>query len=253
MGGSQFLLNNKRFILTGAASGIGKSTATVLAGLGASLLLVDINEAALNETKSLCGDLASTLLLDLTNSAAIKDVLIKAAADGGKFDGLVHSAGIPYISPLKSIDKGKAMKVYELNAYAALELSKVFINRNVFNGVSGSIVFISSVYGVVGSAANVGYAMSKAAINGLTKALAIELAPKNIRVNAIAPGFVKTQMMSDSNVAFDDNRDSYLTSLHPLGLGNPEDIANPIAFLLSDASKWMTGSILNVDGGFTAQ
>ena len=253
MVGGQFLLNNKRFILTGAASGIGKSTATVLAGLGASLLLVDINEAALNETKSLCGDHARTLLLDLTNSAAIKDDLIKAAADGGKFDGFVHSAGIPYISPLKSIEKGKAMKVYELNAYAALELSKVFINRNVYNGVSGSIVFISSVYGVVGSAANVGYAMSKAAINGLTKALAIELAPKNIRVNAIAPGFVKTQMMSDSNVAFDDNRDSYLTSLHPLGLGNPEDIANPIAFLLSDASKWMTGSILNVDGGFTAQ
>ena len=253
MVGGQFLLNNKRYILTGAGSGIGKSTAIVLSSLGASLLLVDINEAALNETKLLCGDLASTLLLDLTNSDAIKDEIIKAAADGGKFDGLVHSAGVPYISPLKSIAKGKALKVYELNAYAALELSKVFINRNVFNGVSGSIVFISSIYGVVGSAANVGYAMSKAAINGLTKALAIELAPKNIRVNAVAPGFVKTKMMSDTNMTFDETRDSHLASMHPLGLGNPEDVANPIAFLLSDASKWMTGSILNVDGGFTAQ
>lgn len=251
--GNQFLLNNKRFIVTGAASGIGKSTAVVLAGLGASLLLVDIDESALIETKVLCGDLAKTLVLDLTNSAAIKDDLIKAATDGGKFDGFVHCAGIPYLSPLKSIEKGKAMKVYELNSYAALELSKVFINRNVFNGVSGSIVFISSVYGVVGSAANVGYAMSKAAINGLTKALAIELASKNIRVNCVAPGFVKTQMMCNTNVSFDDNRDSFLTSLHPLGLGNPEDVANPIAFLLSDASKWMTGAILNVDGGFTAQ
>ena len=251
--GSQFLLTKKRFIVTGAASGIGKSTAIVLARLGASLLLIDINEAALNETKTLCGDLARNLLLDLTNSVAIKDDLIKSAAEDGKFDGFVHCAGIPYISPLKSIEKGKAMKVYELNSYAALELSKVFINRNVFNGVSGSIVFISSVYGVVGSAANVGYAMSKAAINGLTKALAIELAPKNIRVNCVAPGFVKTQMMSDTNVSFDDNRDSYLTSLHPLGLGNPEDVANPIAFLLSDASKWMTGAIVNVDGGFTAR
>jgi NAD(P)-dependent dehydrogenase (short-subunit alcohol dehydrogenase family) len=251
--GSQFLLNNKRFIVTGAASGIGKSTAIVLARLGASLLLIDINEAALNETKTLCGDLAKNLLLDLTNSASIKDELIKSAMEGGKFDGFVHCAGIPYISPLKSIEKGKVMKVYELNSYAALELSKVFINRNVFKGVSGSIVFISSVYGLVGSTANVGYAMSKASINGLTKALAIELAPKNIRVNCVAPGFVKTKMMSDTNVSFDEKRDSYLTSLHPLGLGNPEDIANPIAFLLSDASKWMTGAIVNVDGGFTAQ
>ncbi len=111
---------------------------------------------------------------------------------GGKFDGFVHCTGIPYISPLKSIEKGKVMKVYELNSYAAVGLSKVFVNRNVFNGVSESNVLISSVYAVVGSAANVGYAMSKAAINGLTKALAIEMAPKNNRVNCVATGFVKT-------------------------------------------------------------
>jgi NAD(P)-dependent dehydrogenase (short-subunit alcohol dehydrogenase family) len=95
--------------------------------------------------------------------------------------------------------------------------------------------------------------MSKGAINGLTKALAIELAPKNIRVNCVAPGFVKTKMLKDTNVLFDDIRISHLTSLHPLGLGDPEDVANPIAFLLSDASRWMTGVIVNVDGGFTAQ
>ena len=145
------------------------------------------------------------------------------------------------------------MKVYDLNSYAAVELSKAFINRKVYNGVSGSIVFISSIYAEVGSSANVGYAMSKAAINGLTKSLAIELASKNIRVNCIAPGFVKTQMMTNTNLAFDDNRDSYLASLHPLGLGNADDVAYPIAFLLSNASKWITGTILNVDGGFTAQ
>jgi NAD(P)-dependent dehydrogenase (short-subunit alcohol dehydrogenase family) len=251
--GSRYLLNNKRYIVTGASSGIGKCTSLILAELGASLLLIDINEIALKQTQKECGDLSKILTLDLTNSLSIKEEFIKAANDGGKFDGFVHCAGISYISPLKSINKISAMKVYDLNSYASVELSKAFINRNVYNGVSGSIVFISSIYAEVGSSANVGYAMSKAAINGLTKSLAIELASKNIRVNCVAPGFVKTQMMTNTNLAFDNNRDSYLASLHPLGLGNADDVAYPIAFLLSNASKWITGTILNVDGGFTAQ
>jgi NAD(P)-dependent dehydrogenase (short-subunit alcohol dehydrogenase family) len=250
---NQFLLTNKRYIVTGAASGIGKSTAIVLARLGASLLLLDINKEGLSKTKNICGEDTELIVFDLTSSSAIKDEIIKVANKLGKFDGFVHCAGIPYISPLKSIDKQKAMKIYDLNAYAALELSKTFINRNVYSGTSGSIVFISSIYGVVGSAANAGYAMSKAAICGLTKSLAIELAPKNIRVNCVAPGFVKTQMMDETNLSFSENRETHLTSLHPFGLGNPEDVANPIAFLLSDASKWITGTILNVDGGYTAQ
>ena len=251
--GSSYLLYDKRFIVTGASSGIGKSTSLLLSELGASLLLIDINESALKQTQKECGELSKILTLDLTNSLSIKEEFIKAANDGGKFDGFVHCAGISYISPLKSINKISAMKVYDLNSYAAVELSKAFINRNVYNGVSGSIVFISSIYAEVGCSANVGYAMSKAAINGLTKSLAIELASKNIRVNCVAPGFVKTQMMTNTNLAFDNNRDSYLASLHPLGLGNADDVAYPIAFLLSNASKWITGTILNVDGGFTAQ
>lgn len=251
--GSQFLLNDKKFIVTGAASGIGRSTAITLAGLGAAVLLVDMNESALKETQAQCGNKSEILVLDLTDSDAVKTGIIKAVEGFGKLNGLVHCAGIPYISPLKTIDKTKALKVYEINSYAALELAKVFINRNVFSGSSGSIVFISSVYGVVGSAANVGYAMSKSAIHGLTKALSIELAPKGIRVNCVAPGFVKTPMMDDTSGSFDGNYNAHLISLHPLGLGNAEDVANPVAFLLSDAAKWITGTIVNVDGGFTAQ
>jgi hypothetical protein len=116
----------------------------------------------------MCG-IGKTLILDLANLAAIKDDFFKAAAEGEKFDGIANRAGIPCISPLKSSEK--AIKVYELNSYATLELSKVFINRNVFNHVYGSIVFKLSVYGVVGSAANVSYAMSNPIINLLTKAI----------------------------------------------------------------------------------
>jgi NAD(P)-dependent dehydrogenase (short-subunit alcohol dehydrogenase family) len=104
----------------------------------------------------------------------------------------------------------------------------------------------------VGSAANVGYAMSKSALHGITKSLSIELAPKNIRVNCVAPGFIKTKMLEDISDSFNDNYSETITKLHPLGLGDPEDVANVIAFLLSDMSKWITGSILSVDGGYTA-
>ena len=121
------------------------------------------------------------------------------------------------------------------------------------DGGTSSIVFISSVYGLVGSAANIAYAVSKAAVIGMTKALAIELAPKKIRVNCIAPGFVKTNMGNTVGVMFDDNHSEKVASLHPLGWGEADDIANGIVFLLSDNAKWITGAVLPIDGGFTAQ
>lgn len=117
----------------------------------------------------------------------------------------------------------------------------------------GSIVFISSVYGIVGSAANVAYAMSKAAVIGMTKSLAVELSSKNIRVNCIAPGFLKTNMAEKNSTMFDEMYEKKIESMHLLGWGEADDIANSAAFLLSDAAKWVTGSVFNVDGGFTAQ
>ena len=132
-------------------------------------------------------------------------------------------------------------------------LAKVFTNRNVYAGNKGSIVLISSVYGLVGSAANVGYAMSKSALHGITKALSIELASKGIRVNCVAPGFVKTNLLPNQSELFGVDHDELINKLHPLGLGEPDDVAFSVAYLLSDAAKWVTGTILNIDGGFTAQ
>jgi len=162
-------------------------------------------------------------------------------------------AGKSYISPLKSINVKKSSEVFTLNAYSVIELSRAFINKNVCANKNLSIVLVSSIYALVGSAANTAYAMSKAALHGITKSLSVELAPKNIRVNCIAPGFIKSSMMQNTNYMFDENRLTLLDNLHPLGLGEPTDIANACVFLLSDASRWITGSILHVDGGFTAQ
>lgn len=248
-----FLLQNKKFLVTGAASGIGRATAIVLSGLGSDLILADINASSLNETAALCKKNVDKIEFDFRKTDCIKDWMIDLANRFGKLDGFAHIAGIPYISPLKTLSNQTLLDVINVNTIAAVELSRSFISRQVFGGNSGSIVYISSVYGLVGSAANCGYAISKSALHGLTKSLAIELSPKKIRVNCIAPGFVKSEMMGATNLLFDDGYVEGLTKLHPLGLGEPKDVAYAVAYLFSDAAKWITGTILNVDGGFTAQ
>jgi NAD(P)-dependent dehydrogenase (short-subunit alcohol dehydrogenase family) len=247
-------LNGKRFLISGAASGLGRATSILLSKLGAELVLLDINEEGLNSTKELCGDvLVHCIIANLQNPVEIKPVIIGAVEKWGKLNGFVHLAGRAYVSPLKSINHNTSTEIFNLNTYAAIEMAKVFTNKNVYAGVAGSIIFISSVYGFVGSAANVGYAMSKAALHGVTKSLSIELASKNIRVNCVAPGFIKTKMLDNVSGSFNEDYFNTLNNLHPLGLGEADDVANAIAFLLSDMSKWITGTILSVDGGFTAQ
>ena len=248
-----FSVIGNNYLVTGAASGIGKSTSILLSSMGANLLLVDIDAKGLAETKEKCKPTDKVLSLDLSKPSTIKNSVTEAVAGFNKLNGLVHLAGKPYISPLKTISEEKSSEIFALNTYSAIELAKVFTSKNIYAGEKGSIVFVSSVYALVGSAANVGYAMSKAALHGITKSLSIELAPKHIRVNCVAPGFIKTKMTGNAKTMFDDNYSELLEKMHPLGTGEAEDVAAAIVFLLSDAAKWITGSILSVDGGFTAQ
>ncbi|KIB00059.1 short-chain dehydrogenase [Flavobacterium sp. KMS] len=246
-------LAGKKYIITGASSGIGKATSLLLSKLGATLILIDLNEKGLLETAEMCENKTKVLLVDLLDSNELKTKIVSAISEVGKVNGFVHLAGRPYLSPLKALNEKVLLDVLKINSIAGLELAKICSNKSVFSGESGAFVFISSVYGCVGSAANVGYAMSKSALHGITKSLAIELAPKGIRVNCIAPGFVKTNMLDSISGSFNSEYDELINKLHPLGLGNAEDVADSIAFLVSDMAKWITGSIINVDGGFTAQ
>ncbi len=250
---SPLSLEGRRYLITGAASGMGKATSILLSRLGAEIVLVDYNEEGLKETAANLECKSYILPLDLSYSSLIKPAVEKAVLEFGKLNGFAHIAGIPYVAPLKVVNENKAEKIYRINQYAAIELSKAFQSKKVYCGEHGSIVLISSVYGIVGSAANVCYAMTKSAIIGITKALAMELAPRGIRMNCVAPGFVISDMMEKNSFGFDEEYMKTLKALHPLGLGSPGDIANCIAFLMSDMSRWTTGSVFNIDGGFTAQ
>lgn len=248
---------NKIYIITGAASGLGRVVAIELSKLGANLILVDLNNAGLEETKAYCHPNARIVLLptDITDFNSLKIHLseIIEKLDKGGVAGVVHCAGIPCIMPIKTLSYETYLRVMQVNTFAALEIVKWFANKKNHVSDNPSVVLISSVYGLVGSAGNTAYAMSKGAIQSMTKSLAIELASKGIRVNCVAPGFMHTKMETNTSKYFDSEHEQILESLHPLGLGYADDVAGMICFLLSEQSRWVTGAIISVDGGFTAQ
>lgn len=243
-------IKNKRFLITGAASGIGLMTALELLKLGCDLILWDTNVPKLKIIKKKKTDNIELITKDLMNFEDIEKIIKNKKFK--KIDGFVHCAGISFISPIKNLDEKNLIKTFRINSYAILSLTKNLIKFKKIKKNS-SIVLISSIYGLIGSSFNSGYAATKASIHGICKSLAVELAESKIRVNCIAPGFVKTKMLTKNAKLFSENYLDNLTKLHPLGLGKTIDIANLIIYLFSQRSRWITGSIINIDGGYTAK
>ena len=250
-----FDLNGKNVIVTGASSGLGRQIAISCSQMGARIVLMGRSEERLQETllKMQNPELHIPVLIDLTEFDLIEGIIEDSIARIGKIDGVVNCAGVSSTLPLRSVSPEKLQNHFNTNVVAAYQLTRVVSNPKYFSPDGGSILFISSVAGMVGENAKSAYSMTKGALISGSRSLAVELAAKKIRVNTISPGLVVTPLNSNAEHITNPEKRQALENQHLLGLGSPEDVANACIYLLSDASRWVTGTNLVVDGGYTAR
>ena len=250
-----FSLNGKVIVISGAASGIARQCAIYCSRMGAKLVLLDLNEVGLKETMALVdrpGDhyWSTVNLLDFEKvSVIIKDAVSKV----GRISGLLNCAGISTTNLFKLTKPEELDKFFHVNVYTGYFLSQECTKMGNLSKDGGSIVFFSSVAGSLGEVGKSTYGMTKGALQSLAKHLACELAYKKVRVNSISPGAIETPINMNLPHMKDPEKRAALEAQHLLGLGKTEDIANACLFLLSDASKWMTGTNIVVDGGYSAR
>jgi NAD(P)-dependent dehydrogenase (short-subunit alcohol dehydrogenase family) len=240
------------YLVTGGSSGLGKATALFLNSLGATVVVVGRNSGKLTDAKneSVYPEKFLTYCFDFSDLDNIGIFVKSLVIEHGKFTGLVHSAGIGGVMPLKSVDVDEAKKMFDINYFAGLVLAKSFADKRVCQAPA-SLVFVSSISSISGNSGISNYSASKGAINALVKSLAVELAKNNIRVNSVLPGFIITDIVNASPDVYNDAFFEKVAQEYPLGTGLPEDVAHLIAFLLSPLSRWITGQNIVIDGGRT--
>ncbi|MFZ4546339.1 MAG: SDR family NAD(P)-dependent oxidoreductase [Bacteroidales bacterium] len=240
-----FSLNGKTILITGASSGIGKQCAIDLSASGAKLVVTGRDETRLHETMALLqGEGHHLFVADLLDF----DKFTSIAESLPELDGVVHSAGITGHLPAKFISKNDISEIMQLNYMAPVLLTAALLRKKKIAN-KASIVFLSSIttkYPYYGGAL---YGSSKAAIEAYSRVLAIELAAKGIRSNCVSPSFVRTPMVEDAGKTISNDVLEKFEKMMPLGFGEPTDVSNAILYLLSDASKWVTGSNMVLGGG----
>ena len=244
------ILNGKTAIITGGSRGLGEQIAYKLASMGANIAIVDVGDPALAE--SVCrnceteyGVKALSYRCDVSNFSQVKDTVANIKKDFGTAHVLVNNAGITRDNIAAMMSEEDFDKVIAVNLKGAFNMirhtSGLFIRNR-----EGCIINISSVSGVLGNAGQANYCAAKAGVIGLTKCMARELASRGITVNAVAPGFIRTDM---TDVLKDNVKEAIIATIPMKTFGETEDVANTVAFLASDAARYITGQVISVDGG----
>jgi NAD(P)-dependent dehydrogenase (short-subunit alcohol dehydrogenase family) len=240
-----FQLHGKTVLVTGASSGIGRAVAVECARVGARLVISGRSQERLDETMAMMKAVSNVdhvaCIADVTDAAQLAQ-LVQAA---GEVDGVVHAAGISSVAPMRMLRQSAMQNTLDNNLLAPMLLTQqLMYKKSLRNGAS--LVFLSSIAAHTATLGLSPYAASKAALEGMIRPLALELAPRGMRANALAPGIVDTPMVNRDDDLMETQR-----KLYPLGLGKPEDVAYAAIYLLSDASRKVTGTRLHLDGGIS--
>lgn len=241
-------LKDKVVLITGAAQGIGKAVAERFAAEGARLVICDVNEEAMAKTKAELeakGVQVMTEKVNVSSSADVQEVVRKSLDNYGTIDILINNAGITRDNLMLRMSEEDWDLVLNINLKGTFLFTKA-CSKIMAKNRSGCIINIASIIGVIGNAGQANYAASKAGVIGLTKTAAKEFAKRNVRVNAIAPGFIQTAMTDKLS---DDVKDAMLKEIPLARLGDAKDIANTAVFLASESSSYITGQVIRVDGG----
>lgn len=244
-----FSLEGKTILVTGSSSGIGRGIAVECSKMGAKVILNGRNKERLEETLiELEGDGHSVMEADLSKQSDI-DELIQGLP---VINGCVFCAGMPQVCPVKHFKRTDIEEIFSVNSIAPMMMTAALVKKKkIIRG--GSLVFIESISGIfVGTRGDVAYNASKGALNGFVKGAALEFASQGIRLNAINPGLVPTNILNVSNsILAEGHHTAIMADKYPLKrLGSPEDIAYGAIYLLSDASSWVTGTNVVIDGGY---
>lgn len=244
-----YSLRGKKILVTGASSGIGRGIAIECSRIGASVIITGRNAERLQETLCMM-DHQQEHSMVIADLSSVEGVFTLADAVDNTIDGLVLCAGFTIVKPFKYVSEKDIYDIMDVNYKAPVLLAQRLLKKKKISK-GASIVFISSVSGVFISApAGALYSGSKGAVNGIAKAMAIDLSSRGIRVNCVNPGMVDTNIFAKGDITKEQLEEDVKN--YPLGrYGKPEDIAYAVIYLLSDASKWVTGTNLKIDGGLT--
>lgn len=242
------MLKNKVVLVTGASRGIGQATAIALAKAGAQVIIHGRSEESITETEADVSEVGLApfkVIYNVTDDAAMKQATIAIKKQFGRLDGLVNNAGVMDEGLLGMVKTEVIQNMLNVNVTAVLQQMQ-FASRLMMKNETSSIVNISSIIGLKGAEGSAAYAASKAAVVGLTMSAAKEWASKGIRVNAVAPGFIETDLTAHYE---GDRKKVVLNNIKMHRFGQAEEVANVILFLLSDMSSYVTGQVIGVDGG----